>query len=92
MQIDASVVGFDLTFGQADFRRVRRPRVPGADRLDGADLPGSPGSSAGQHGPDGSVEEPPEDPFAGSEHPTDLPATEGALQGPDGQPEERVVA
>ncbi|CAN5809504.1 hypothetical protein BH24ACT8_BH24ACT8_15140 [soil metagenome] len=60
VQVDAGTVGFDLTFGQAEFRRVRRPQVPGADRLDDVEVADSiVGHDAGRAAPDGPPSEEP---------------------------------
>jgi single-strand DNA-binding protein len=86
VQIEADAIGFDFTFGQAKFKRVRRPQVPGADPTEDPEVTAAL-ESLGE-GPDAAPAEPEAAPESAGWQPVDSDAGDAA-EGP--MPSEELV-
>lgn len=92
VQLDAQAVGFDMSFGQGTFARVKRPAVPGGDRMDSPEVQGAVDELHDGNGLGGGFPGADDEPHsAAPHHEGEVPAYSGPLvvdRGPEVEPEE----
>lgn len=94
VQLDAQAVGFDMSFGQGTFARVKRPVVPGGDRMDSPDVQVAVDELRGANGSGGFPGADDEGLPAASHHDGEAPAYAGPLvvdRGPEEEPERAIA-